>query len=94
MKIKKFISSSGLEIWVGQDDYSNDQLSIKIAHANDMWFHVSGMPGSQLSAAGYGQFSPVKENTSPANKAENRRIEIVLQPKLDELPNLKSLFEK
>ena len=48
MKIKKFSSSSGLEIWVGQDDYSNDQLSIKIAHANDLWFHVSGMPGSHV----------------------------------------------
>jgi chemotaxis protein MotB len=54
----------------------------------------SGMPGKQLSAAGYGQFSPVKPNTTKANKALNRRIEIVLLPKLDELPNLKSLFEK
>ncbi len=51
-----------------------------------------GMPGKQLSAAGYGQFSPVKPNTSKTNKALNRRIEIVLQPKLDELPDLKSLF--
>ncbi len=48
MKIKKYQSSTGIEIWVGQDDYSNDQLSIKIAHANDMWFHVSGMPGSHV----------------------------------------------
>lgn len=48
MKIKKYLSSAGLEIWVGQDDYSNDQLSIKEAHANDFWFHVSGMPGSHV----------------------------------------------
>lgn len=48
MKIKKYQSSAGIEIWVGQDDYSNDQLSIKAAHANDMWFHVSGMPGSHV----------------------------------------------
>jgi len=33
---------------VGQDDYSNDQLSIKVAHANDIWFHISGMPGSHV----------------------------------------------
>jgi len=46
MKIKKFKSSTGIEIWVGQDDYSNDQLSIKKAHPNDLWFHVSGAPGS------------------------------------------------
>ena len=48
MKIKKYQSSAGIEIWVGQDDYSNDQLSIKTAHANDVWFHVSGMPGSHV----------------------------------------------
>lgn len=48
MKIKKYTSHSGIEIWVGQDDYSNDQLSIKKAHPNDYWFHVSGMPGSHV----------------------------------------------
>lgn len=48
MKIKKFRSGNGIEIWVGMDDYSNDRLSIKVAHANDWWFHVSGMPGSHV----------------------------------------------
>ncbi len=48
MKIKRYSSHSGIEIWVGQDDYSNDQLSIKTAHANDLWFHVSGVPGSHV----------------------------------------------
>lgn len=48
MKIKKFISSSGLEILVGQDDASNDYLSLKLADANDLWFHVSGFPGSHV----------------------------------------------
>ena len=37
-----------MEIWVGMDDYSNDQLSIRVAHANDYWFHVSGSPGSHV----------------------------------------------
>lgn len=48
MHIKKFLSSSGLEIWVGQDDESNDQLSLKKAAANDLWFHVAGAPGSHV----------------------------------------------
>jgi chemotaxis protein MotB len=52
-----------------------------------------GLPARQLSAAGYSEFSPVKENTTAEGKAENRRIEIVLQPKLDELPNLQGVFE-
>lgn len=48
MKIKKFVSSAGLEICVGQDDYSNDYLSLKLASANDLWFHVAGFPGSHV----------------------------------------------
>jgi len=48
MKLKKFLSSTGLEILVGQDDYSNDQLSLKIAAANDLWFHTAGAPGSHV----------------------------------------------
>lgn len=48
MKIKKFLSSAGLEILVGQDDDSNDQLSLKIAETNDLWFHIAGAPGSHV----------------------------------------------
>ncbi len=67
MKIKKFNSSSGLEIWVGQDDYSNDQLSLKIAHTNDLWFHVSGLPGSHvLLRCGESGATPDKESVREA----------------------------
>lgn len=48
MKVKKFLSSSGLEIFVGMDDDSNDELSLKVARANDLWFHVNGAPGSHV----------------------------------------------
>lgn len=48
MKIKRFNSSEGLDILVGQDDASNDYLSIKLADANDLWFHVAGFPGSHV----------------------------------------------
>lgn len=52
-----------------------------------------GMPPAQLSAAGYGENSPVKNNDTAENRAENRRIEIVLQPNLDELPDLQDVFK-
>jgi chemotaxis protein MotB len=45
----------------------------------------SGMKPTALSAAGYGEFDPVVANDSPEHKAKNRRIEIVLQPNIDEL---------
>ncbi|MFO0980796.1 MAG: NFACT RNA binding domain-containing protein [Planctomycetota bacterium] len=48
MKIKRFQSSSGLEILVGQDDASNDQLTFTVAHQNDVWLHVAGAPGSHV----------------------------------------------
>lgn len=48
MKIKRFTSSSGLEILVGQDDASNDALSLDVAHPGDVWLHVSGAPGSHV----------------------------------------------
>jgi chemotaxis protein MotB len=38
-----------------------------------------------LSAAGYGEFDPVASNDSQDGKAKNRRIELTLQPNLDEL---------
>ena len=47
-KIKKFQSSAALEILAGQDDESNDYLTFRVGHANDIWFHVSGTPGSHV----------------------------------------------
>jgi chemotaxis protein MotB len=38
-----------------------------------------------LSAAGYGEFDPVAGNDTVEGRARNRRIEITLQPNLDEL---------
>ena len=48
MNYKKFRSSNGFEIIAGQDDQSNDYLSLKEAQANDLWFHVHGFPGSHV----------------------------------------------
>lgn len=45
----------------------------------------SGVSPSMLSAAGYAEFDPVAANDSAEQKAKNRRIEITLQPNIDEL---------
>jgi chemotaxis protein MotB len=44
-----------------------------------------GVGPKTLSAAGYGEFDPVASNDAPDGRAKNRRIEITLQPNLDEL---------
>jgi outer membrane murein-binding lipoprotein Lpp len=41
-------------------------------------------PG-MMSAAGYGEFDPIAGNDAPEGRGRNRRIEITLQPNLDEL---------
>ncbi len=46
---------------------------------------AQGVDPKSLSAAGYGEFDPVASNDASDGRAKNRRIEIALQPNLDEL---------
>ena len=46
------------------------------------------VPGVRLTATGKGEFQPLELNTTPEGRSKNRRIEIVLSPKLDELYDL------
>ena len=48
----------------------------------------SNINPQNLTAAGRGEFAPVASNDSPQGKAKNRRIEVILTPKLDELSKL------
>ncbi len=41
-----------------------------------------------LTAAGRGEFAPLTPNTTAEGKAKNRRIEIILTPKLDEISKM------
>lgn len=51
----------------------------------------AGLKPAQLVAAGYAEFDPVAKNNSEAGRQKNRRIEIILEPKLREIPDLESL---
>ena len=47
---------------------------------------AGGMDPNRLSAAGYADTLPVASNADAVGRLQNRRIEIVMQPNLDELP--------
>jgi chemotaxis protein MotB len=70
---------------------SNWQLSTARALEVVEFLEEEGVAQTVLSAAGYGQYAPVANNDEETGRAENRRIEIVLMPNLDELPDLSNL---
>lgn len=43
-----YISSDGFDMYVGKNNYQNDELTFKLATRNDWWFHAKGMPGSHV----------------------------------------------
>ena len=43
-----YISSDGFHIYVGKNNYQNEELTFKAATGNDWWFHAKGIPGSHV----------------------------------------------
>lgn len=43
-----YISSDGYDIYVGKNNYQNEELTFKVATGNDWWFHAKGIPGSHV----------------------------------------------
>ena len=43
-----YLSSDGFHIYVGKNNYQNDELTFKFATGNDWWFHAKGIPGSHV----------------------------------------------
>lgn len=49
---------------------------------------TENVPGIRLTATGKGEFQPLGSNATAEGRSKNRRIEIVLSPRLDELYDL------
>jgi chemotaxis protein MotB len=70
---------------------SNWELSTARAVTVARSLAAQGVPANRLSAAGSAETQPVSSNDTPEGRQQNRRIEIVLMPNLDELPDLSAL---
>lgn len=43
-----YISADGFHIYVGKNNFQNDELTFQFATGGDWWFHAKGMPGSHV----------------------------------------------
>ncbi len=43
-----YVSNDGFHMYVGKNNYQNDELTFKFAAGNDWWFHAKGIPGSHV----------------------------------------------
>ncbi|MGI6395298.1 MAG: OmpA family protein [bacterium] len=60
----------------------SSQRAIEVVHL----MIENGVKPEMLSAAGQADFDPIAEGDTPEDNAKNRRVEIVLLPKIEELP--------
>ncbi len=43
-----YVSSDGFHMYVGKNNYQNEELTFKFASGNDWWFHAKSVPGSHV----------------------------------------------
>jgi chemotaxis protein MotB len=70
---------------------SNWELSTARAVEVARLMITDGMDAKRLSAAGYAEQRPVADNATEDGRRANRRIEIVVQPNIEELPSTEEM---
>ncbi|MCR5608715.1 MAG: NFACT family protein, partial [Lachnospiraceae bacterium] len=53
-----YLSSDGFHMYVGKNNYQNDELTFKFASGNDWWFHAKGYAGSHVIVKTNGEELP------------------------------------
>ncbi len=54
-KIRRYYSPEGFEILVGETSTSNDYLTTRVAHTNDIWLHVRAAPSAHTVIRTHGK---------------------------------------
>jgi chemotaxis protein MotB len=90
------------EINISVEGHTDNQRVVNLGQIKDNWdlsvlratsvvrFLTEGekIENSRITATGKGEYQPIEQGSTPDIRSRNRRIEIVLSPKLDELYNL------
>ena len=78
-----FVDDNGFDIYVGKNNYQNDELTFKFATGNDWWFHTKKIHGSHVIIKTYGKELPDSSYEYAAELAayyssgrENDKVEI------------------
>ena len=90
-----YISSDGFHMYVGKNNFQNDELTFQFATGGDWWFHAKGMPGSHVIVKTEGKELPDATFEEAGKLAgfyskgrENEKVEIdYLQRKNVKKPN-------
>lgn len=53
-----YVSTDGYHIYVGKNNYQNEELTFKFATGNDWWFHTKGIHGSHVIVKANGEELP------------------------------------
>jgi predicted ribosome quality control (RQC) complex YloA/Tae2 family protein len=53
-----FVDPNGFHMYVGKNNYQNDQLTFKFASGGDWWFHAKNIPGSHVIVRSEGKELP------------------------------------
>ena len=90
------------EINIAVEGHTDSQKITNLGQIKDNWdlsvlratsvvrylTEINKVEGVRMTATGKGEFQPLDSNASADGRSKNRRIEIVLSPKLDELYDL------
>ncbi len=78
-----YVTEDGFHIYVGKNNYQNDELTFKLATGNDWWFHAKQIPGSHVIIRTEGKELPDEHFITCAQIAgyysqgrENEKLEI------------------
>ncbi len=63
------VSPDGFRVFIGRNNRQNDELTLKVADKNDVWFHTKNIPGSHVIVVSEGKELPESTVIFAATKA-------------------------